>query len=101
MSLTRANLSAVQRVSTLTTELREMQPAHRGLSLDAVAGIAERCVVRLRNSPSLPCVHRSLVYSHHFAAAALRNDVKAQARYRSMLIRMLDFAVDKLNDKGA
>lgn len=43
--------------------------------------------------PSLP--------SHHFSASALRNDTKAQVRYRSTLIRMLDFAVEKLNDKGA
>ncbi|BGP33006.1 hypothetical protein JCM10296v2_004795 [Rhodotorula toruloides] len=67
-------------LKTLTTELHEMQPAHRGLSLEAVAGIAE---------------------SHHFSASALRNDMKAQVRYRSTLIRMLDFAVEKLNDKGA
>ncbi|GAA6056647.1 hypothetical protein NBRC10513_001097 [Rhodotorula toruloides] len=66
-------------LKTLTTELHEMQPAHRGLSLEAVAGIAE---------------------SHHFSASALRNDTKAQVRYRSTLIRMLDFAVEKLNDKG-
>ncbi|BGP25489.1 proteophosphoglycan ppg4 [Rhodotorula toruloides] len=63
----------------LSTELQEVQPTHRGLSLEAVAGIAE---------------------SHHFSAFALRNDTKAQNRYRSMLIRMLGFAVEKLNDKA-
>lgn len=36
--------SSTLRLSTLTDELRDMQPAHRGACLEAVAGIAERYV---------------------------------------------------------
>lgn len=43
------------RLTTLTLELREMQPTHRGACLEAVAGIAERSVALLE-SPNVPCV---------------------------------------------
>ncbi|GAA6019570.1 hypothetical protein JCM10207_003748 [Rhodosporidiobolus poonsookiae] len=63
----------------LTVELREMQPAHRGACLEAVAAIAE---------------------SHFLSAAALQDDPHGQVRYRSAVVQILDFAVEKLNDKA-
>ncbi|GAA5861242.1 hypothetical protein JCM1840_003127 [Sporobolomyces johnsonii] len=66
-------------LATLTTELREMQPAHRGACLEAVAAIAE---------------------SHFLSATVLQDDVLGQARYRTAVVKILDFAVEKLNDKA-
>ncbi|GAA5958532.1 hypothetical protein JCM21900_005428 [Sporobolomyces salmonicolor] len=66
-------------LATLTTELREMQPAHRGACLEAVAAIAE---------------------SHFLSATILQDDVLGQARYRTAVVKVLDFAVEKLNDKA-
>ncbi|GAA6052088.1 hypothetical protein JCM3770_006625 [Rhodotorula araucariae] len=63
----------------LTTELSEVQPSHRGTCLEAVATIAE---------------------SHLLSNAALHGDVAGQVRYRSTLVRILHFAVQKLNDKA-
>lgn len=56
-----------------------MQPSHRGACLEAVAAISE---------------------SHFLSAAALHEDAEAEARYRTAIVRVLAFAVDKLNDKG-
>ncbi|BGP17250.1 hypothetical protein JCM10213v2_005268 [Rhodosporidiobolus nylandii] len=66
-------------MSTLTTELREMQPSHRGACLEAVAAIAE---------------------SHFFSAQALQEDLDGQAQYRTAVVQIVDFAVKKLNDKA-
>ncbi|GAA5824324.1 hypothetical protein JCM11251_000377 [Rhodosporidiobolus azoricus] len=66
-------------LTTLTMELREMQPAHRGTCLEAVAGIAE---------------------SHFFSIASLSADPAGQMFYHSAVVQLLDFAVDKLNDKA-
>ncbi|GAA5890657.1 hypothetical protein JCM6882_000614 [Rhodosporidiobolus microsporus] len=66
-------------LTTLTMELREMQPAHRGACLEAVAGIAE---------------------SHFFSIASLQEDPAGQLFYHSAVVQLLDFAVDKLNDKA-
>ncbi|GAA5959194.1 hypothetical protein JCM10213_000611, partial [Rhodosporidiobolus nylandii] len=66
-------------MSTLTTELREMQPSRRGACLEAVAAIAE---------------------SHFFSAQALQDDLDGQAQYRSAVVQIVDFVVEKLNDKA-
>jgi hypothetical protein len=66
-------------LATLTSELRNMQPVHRGSCLEAVAAIAE---------------------SHFMSSQALRNNVKCQERYRTAFFNILDFAVEKLNDKA-
>ncbi|KAK4054299.1 hypothetical protein OIO90_003532 [Microbotryomycetes sp. JL221] len=66
-------------LSLLTTELREMQPAHRGACLESVAAIAE---------------------THFLSAATLQDDPFAQARYRASIVDVLSFAVDKLNEKA-
>ncbi|GAA5976133.1 hypothetical protein JCM11641_003289 [Rhodosporidiobolus odoratus] len=66
-------------LSTLTTELKEMQPSHRGACLEGVAGIAE---------------------SHFLSASSLGEDPAGQARYRTSVVKVLDFAVEKLNDKA-
>ncbi|GAA6043762.1 hypothetical protein JCM8097_006660 [Rhodosporidiobolus ruineniae] len=63
----------------VTNELREMQPTHRGACLEAVAAIAE---------------------SHFLSIAALEGDPAGQARYRTAIVQVLDFAVEKLNDKA-
>ncbi|KAK4054082.1 hypothetical protein OIV83_001107 [Microbotryomycetes sp. JL201] len=80
-----ASVTSIQRdilfrwLSLLTTELREMQPAHRGACLESVAAIAE---------------------SHFLSAAALQDDPFAQARYRAAIVEVLSFAVEKLNEKA-
>ncbi|KAM0789642.1 hypothetical protein ACM66B_000446 [Microbotryomycetes sp. NB124-2] len=80
-----AGVTSIQRdilfrwLSLLTTELREMQPAHRGACLESVAAIAE---------------------SHFLSASTLRDDPFAQARYRAAIVEILSFAVDKLNEKA-
>ncbi|KAL8283286.1 hypothetical protein RQP46_005696 [Phenoliferia psychrophenolica] len=66
-------------LSTLTNELREMQPSHRGACLEAVAAIAE---------------------SRFMSAPVLADDPVGQARYRSAIVRVLAFAIEKLNDKA-
>ena len=66
-------------LSTLTDELREKQPTHRGACLEAVAAIAE---------------------SRFMSPIALQDDLLDQARYRTAVVSVLDFAVDKLNDKA-
>ncbi|GAA6060753.1 hypothetical protein JCM10212_003797 [Sporobolomyces blumeae] len=66
-------------LAVLTTELREMQPAHRGACLEAVAAIAE---------------------SHFLSACTLEDDAVGQARYRTAVVSILQFAVEKLNDKA-
>jgi hypothetical protein len=87
-------------LSTLTNELRELQPAHRGACLEAVAAIAERCVSR-SPFPFLETYVDPLdLHSHFLAAGTLQEDLAGQARYRTAVVQILDFAVDKLNDKG-
>ncbi|GJN91395.1 hypothetical protein Rhopal_004416-T1 [Rhodotorula paludigena] len=66
-------------LNILTTELTDLQPSHRGACLDAVAGIAE---------------------SHILSIAALQDDKEGQDRYRVAVVRLVSFAVDKLNDKA-
>ncbi|KAI5477484.1 hypothetical protein MNV49_006330 [Pseudohyphozyma bogoriensis] len=66
-------------LATLTHELREMQPTHRGACLEAVAAIAE---------------------SHFMSTQVLQDDPSDQAQYRSAIVNVLSFAVDKLNDKA-
>ncbi|EGG10586.1 uncharacterized protein MELLADRAFT_76881 [Melampsora larici-populina 98AG31] len=60
-------------------ELREPQPASRGACLDGVAGILE---------------------SHFLASYILNSNPAAVAQYRQVLVSVLSFAVDKLNDKA-
>ncbi|GAA6012848.1 hypothetical protein JCM11491_006199 [Sporobolomyces phaffii] len=66
-------------LATLTMELKTMQPAHRGACLEAVGAIAE---------------------SHFLSATTLETDPSGQARFRSALVEILHFAVDKLNEKA-
>ncbi|GAA5988306.1 hypothetical protein JCM5350_002850 [Sporobolomyces pararoseus] len=66
-------------LATLTMELKEMQPSHRGACLEAVGAIAE---------------------SHFLSATTLECDPRGQARFRAALIEILHFAVEKLNEKA-
>ncbi|GAA5859845.1 hypothetical protein JCM8547_004356 [Rhodosporidiobolus lusitaniae] len=66
-------------LTTLTVELRELQPTHRGACLEAVSAIAE---------------------SHFLSTTALQDDPAGQARYRRAVVQIVDFAVEKLNDKA-
>ncbi|GAA5960117.1 hypothetical protein JCM3765_002478 [Sporobolomyces pararoseus] len=66
-------------LATLTMELKEMQPSHRGACLEAVGAIAE---------------------SHFLSAITLERDPRGQARFRTALIEILHFAVEKLNEKA-
>ncbi|GAA5935019.1 uncharacterized protein JCM15063_003129 [Sporobolomyces koalae] len=66
-------------ISILTRELAEMQPTHRGACLEGLAGIAE---------------------SHFLSAATLENDLAGQARYKRAVVSILQFAVEKLNEKA-
>lgn len=56
-----------------------MQPTHRGACLEAVAAISE---------------------SHFLSAHILTEDEDGQARYRTAMVKVLVFAVEKLNDKA-
>ncbi|KAH9814873.1 hypothetical protein DFH28DRAFT_285138 [Melampsora americana] len=60
-------------------ELREPQPASRGACLDGVAGILE---------------------SHFLASYIINSNPAAVTQYRQVLVSVLSFAVDKLNDKA-
>ncbi|GAA5909364.1 DUF1765 domain-containing protein [Sporobolomyces salmoneus] len=66
-------------LATLTMELKEMQPSHRGACLEAVGAIAE---------------------SHFLSAVTLESDPRGQARFKSALVEILHFAVEKLNEKA-
>ncbi|KAK4704827.1 hypothetical protein P7C70_g1391, partial [Phenoliferia sp. Uapishka_3] len=66
-------------LTTLTNELREMQPSHRGACLEAVAAIAE---------------------SRFMSSHVLADDPAGQERYRSAIVSVLAFAIEKLNDKA-
>ncbi|GAA5876682.1 hypothetical protein JCM16303_003625 [Sporobolomyces ruberrimus] len=66
-------------LSTLTMELKDMQPSHRGACLEAVGAIAE---------------------SHFLSATTLEGDLQGQARYKSAIVEILHFAVEKLNEKA-
>lgn len=74
-----AEILLAHRLFTLTNELREMQPTHRGACLEAVAAISE---------------------SHLLSATVLQGDAEGAARYRASIVRVVAFAVEKLNDKG-
>lgn len=55
--------------------------------------------------PSLPLLHMEasltlLLCSHILSIAALQDDKEGQDRYRVAVVRLVSFAVDKLNDKG-
>jgi hypothetical protein len=60
-------------------ELREPQPTSRAACLDGVSGILE---------------------SHFFASHNINANPEALKQYRSVLVTVLNFAIDKLNDKG-
>ncbi|WAQ90183.1 hypothetical protein PtA15_12A169 [Puccinia triticina] len=60
-------------------ELREPLPTSRAACLDGVSGILE---------------------SHFFASQNLNASPEAAKQYRSVLVSVLNFAIDKLNDKG-
>ncbi|SCZ89139.1 BZ3500_MvSof-1268-A1-R1_Chr9g10305 [Microbotryum saponariae] len=66
-------------LDVLTTELREMQPTHRGICLEAVAAILE---------------------CHFTSTLELQDDEASQAQYRSAVVKVLSFAIEKLNDKA-
>ncbi|TKA58533.1 hypothetical protein B0A53_00274 [Rhodotorula sp. CCFEE 5036] len=66
-------------VELITSELKRTQPAHRGALLEAVATILE---------------------SHNLSIASLGDDEADQKRFRSAVVHILDFAIEKLNDKA-
>ncbi|BGP54940.1 hypothetical protein JCM8202v2_002527 [Rhodotorula sphaerocarpa] len=66
-------------VDVMTRELKRLQPTHRGALLEAVATILE---------------------SHNLSIASLGDDRVDQARFRSTIVHVLDFAIEKLNDKA-
>lgn len=66
-------------VKLMTSELKRTQPAHRGALLEAVATILE---------------------SHNLSIASLGDDEADQKRFRSAVVHILDFAIEKLNDKA-
>jgi hypothetical protein len=72
-------LVTCHRLSILTDELRDTQPAHRGVCLETVAAIAE---------------------SRLFSASLLQQDTSDEAKYRSAVVKLLSFAISKLNDKA-
>lgn len=39
--------------------------------------------------------------SHFLSAMVLQDDPEGQAQYRTTIVNVLSFAVEKLNDKGA
>ncbi|GAA5875165.1 hypothetical protein JCM3774_001659 [Rhodotorula dairenensis] len=66
-------------IETMTSELKRTQPVHRGALLEAVATILE---------------------SHNLSIASLDGDAADQSRFRSAVVHILDFAIEKLNDKA-
>ncbi|GAA5992393.1 hypothetical protein JCM10908_000461 [Rhodotorula pacifica] len=66
-------------VELMTSELKRTQPVHRGALLEAVATILE---------------------GHNLSIASLGDDEADQRRFRSAVVHILDFAIEKLNDKA-
>lgn len=79
------NLAATHRnillgwLGLIFDELREPQPTSRAACLDGVSGILE---------------------SHFFASHNINSNPEALKQYRSVLVTVLSFAIDKLNDKA-
>lgn len=79
------NLAAAHRnillgwLGLIFDELREPQPTSRAACLDGVSGILE---------------------SHFFASHNINSSPEALKQYRSVLVTVLSFAIDKLNDKA-
>lgn len=78
-----------------------MQAGHRGSCIDGIIAIAERCAV-LRPLVLLepPTADSAALCSTLLTHEALKDDPQDQHRYRWALLRMLNFAIEKLNHKG-
>lgn len=85
----------------MTSELKRTQPVHRGALLEAVATILEWLVQACTPSAPTALIPASARNSHNLSIASLDGDEADQKRFRSAMVNILDFAIEKLNDKGA
>ncbi|KAH8921091.1 DUF1765-domain-containing protein [Atractiella rhizophila] len=63
----------------LHQELQQVQPSHRGACLEAAAGILE---------------------CRYLSAATMNEDEMGEERFKTIIVRLIAWAIDKLNDKA-